>query len=72
MSENITISEFTINTFHIVCEILFYSLQYCYNHFILICAKKNKFKNSKLENTLCISFNTVSPVQFIYHELRYT
>ena len=58
--ENITISEFIINTFHIVCEILFYSLHNFYNYFIdfiylncnrmdvihvLICAKKDKFIN---------------------------
>ena len=38
---------------------------------MLIWAKKDKFKNSKLVNTSCLSFNTISPVQFIYHELRY-
>ena len=69
MSENTTISEFTINTFHIVWEILFYLLQYFYNYFIdfiylncstmdvihvLICAKKDKFNNQNLK-ILCAS-----------------
>ena len=39
---------------------------------VLICTKKDKFKNSKLENTLCLSFIIISNVQFKYHELRYT
>ena len=57
----------------------FYSPQYIYNYFVdngrysrANMPQKDKFKNSKLMKTLCLSFNTISPVQFIYHELRYT
>ena len=39
---------------------------------VLICSKKVKIKNSKLENILCISFNRVSPAPLKYHKLRYT
>ena len=66
--------EFIINTLDIVREILFIHHNTSQNYFIyfiylncstmdvihvLICAKKDRFKNSKLENTLCISFNSL-------------
>ena len=41
---------------------------------LFTCLSLQKRQNLKLKlvNTLCLSFNTISPVQFIYHELRYT
>ena len=80
MRKKIINPEFTINTLHVVREILFYLPQYFYNYFFgfiyrsLIAAngrypranmrRKDKFKNSKLVNTSCLSDHLIQLVLY--------